>query len=319
MVRHTEPGAGDFLPAVPPLSTLAADIRSAHADCFAAVNRGLDFARRAGELLIEAKAALPHGEFTAWVERECGIVPRTAQRYVKIARNWPAIEAAKSDRGSLLTITDARDLLTEPAEPTADVEPAKSADIPRETRRKMCGLWWDQLHKWAVMLDVAGWTVERIADWLDMPERDVRLALDPEYPRRFETAEDGGDFPQEARGVYAAYRESYAACWRWSAFSSARYYVQKFGGWPAELAAELAVLERDAERKYRRAADRAMSADRGPLGPALTAVLCVVAGDDCRVAFGIETKPSVPLIPFIADLDRVAERVAAEQNEGAAA
>jgi hypothetical protein len=41
--------------------------------------------RQSGKLLIEAKAALPHGKWLPWL-REIDISPRTAQRYMQLAQ-----------------------------------------------------------------------------------------------------------------------------------------------------------------------------------------------------------------------------------------
>lgn len=38
---------------------------------------------KAGELLKEAKAKLPHGEWLSWLKKQCELSQRTAQRYMK--------------------------------------------------------------------------------------------------------------------------------------------------------------------------------------------------------------------------------------------
>ncbi len=54
-----------------------------------------------------------------------------------------------------------------------------------EGRQKRCLLWWDQLGKYVVLLDMAGWKDQRIADYLGMRlEEDVRPILDPSPPER---------------------------------------------------------------------------------------------------------------------------------------
>lgn len=77
----------------------------------------LEYAREVGELLTEAKRLIPHGEFSGWVETECGFTSRTGRTYMRIAANWALIEAAKTERGSVLTVVEARHLLAEPALP----------------------------------------------------------------------------------------------------------------------------------------------------------------------------------------------------------
>ena len=69
------------------LSALAADIRAAHS----AIKRTtLETAERtvaAGHMLIEAKAALPHGAWDEWLATHAGLSARTARRYMQIARS----------------------------------------------------------------------------------------------------------------------------------------------------------------------------------------------------------------------------------------
>jgi hypothetical protein len=39
-------------------------------------------------MLREAKAILGHGKFLEWIERETGLDPRPAQRYMEAAGGW---------------------------------------------------------------------------------------------------------------------------------------------------------------------------------------------------------------------------------------
>src|SRR5215217_4200532 len=68
------------------LAELAARIRGEHAGAKAAVRRGLEHALKAGELLIEAKGRLNHGEWGAWLRHNCsGLSDRTARLYMQLA------------------------------------------------------------------------------------------------------------------------------------------------------------------------------------------------------------------------------------------
>ena len=58
-------------------------IRKELADGLAA---GVEHYRRAGELLIEAKEGVPHGEWGAWLEDNFALNASTAQRYMRLAR-----------------------------------------------------------------------------------------------------------------------------------------------------------------------------------------------------------------------------------------
>jgi hypothetical protein len=76
------------------LAKLATKINSEHRLVRSAAGHMLKHALAAGDLLIEAKEQLPHGEWLPWFESNCpDISPRTAQVYMQLARNRFAIEA----------------------------------------------------------------------------------------------------------------------------------------------------------------------------------------------------------------------------------
>jgi hypothetical protein len=99
--------------------TLALAIKSDHAAVTQHLGRALDHARRAGDSLIRAKAALAHGRFILWVKACCHFSERTARSYMLIARNWSAIEAKRQSAADL-SIRDAIQLLAPQWEPLAD-------------------------------------------------------------------------------------------------------------------------------------------------------------------------------------------------------
>jgi hypothetical protein len=88
------------------LDRLAREIQTAHE---AALCDHLEHARRAGDLLIKVKGMLP-GQFLTWVQQHCCIVPRTAQLYMQVARNWGKI--ANAQRVAHLSLRQAVRLLT---------------------------------------------------------------------------------------------------------------------------------------------------------------------------------------------------------------
>lgn len=51
---------------------LAAQVRVEHEAAQSAMQAAVGHAIRAGELLLEAKAQLPHGQFGAWISSACG-------------------------------------------------------------------------------------------------------------------------------------------------------------------------------------------------------------------------------------------------------
>jgi hypothetical protein len=70
------------------LAELSRRIGAAHAEALASARTTLGHARRCGELLLQVKARLPHGQFMAWVEANCPFGKRTGQNYMRVARDW---------------------------------------------------------------------------------------------------------------------------------------------------------------------------------------------------------------------------------------
>src|ERR1700752_1534300 len=75
------------------LADLAARIRAEHEAASGAFRRGAEHAMRAGDLLIEAKARLKHGQWLRWLAEHCEVSERAAQLYMRLARARSEIEA----------------------------------------------------------------------------------------------------------------------------------------------------------------------------------------------------------------------------------
>jgi hypothetical protein len=95
------------------LADLAARIKAEHEAIGLAAKRGLEHAMRAGDMLLEAKAQLKHGQWTAWLKQHCALSERDAQRYMRLAKRRSLIEA-KSDKLSDLRVSGALALLALP-------------------------------------------------------------------------------------------------------------------------------------------------------------------------------------------------------------
>jgi hypothetical protein len=93
------------------LAELAARIRGEHDGAKGAIKRGVEHAIAAGELLIEAKEKLQHGQWLTWLEEHCGLSERSARRYMRVARNKDKI-ASENGRVSDLSLRGALDTLT---------------------------------------------------------------------------------------------------------------------------------------------------------------------------------------------------------------
>jgi hypothetical protein len=95
------------------LTDLAARIRGYHEATVAALGKSLEYGMAAGDLLIEAKAQLKHGEWLPWLEANCGLSERSAQVYMRLARNREKVKSAVAADLDL-TIDAALQLLANP-------------------------------------------------------------------------------------------------------------------------------------------------------------------------------------------------------------
>lgn len=100
-----------------PTPELARRVNEAHGTAQRAARQALEHARRAGELLLEAKARVGHGQWGDWIRAHCDPSPRTVRLYMQIAREWHRIEAGN---GNALPIREAARLLR----PTAKADAA---------------------------------------------------------------------------------------------------------------------------------------------------------------------------------------------------
>jgi hypothetical protein len=95
------------------LTDLAAKIRVELAAATEAVKRTVMHALAAGDLLLEAKAQLKHGQWLPWLRDHCGIAERTARLYMQLARSRVELES-KSATIADLTLNQAASLLAPP-------------------------------------------------------------------------------------------------------------------------------------------------------------------------------------------------------------
>jgi hypothetical protein len=74
------------------LAELRERLKDEHAAVAKALKTSLKHALTAGDILIEAKAQLEHGQWLPWL-KSCGLSERTTQRYIRLARYRTTIEA----------------------------------------------------------------------------------------------------------------------------------------------------------------------------------------------------------------------------------
>jgi hypothetical protein len=111
------------------LGDLAAEICVEHERAYGKAREALEHARRAGELLLEAKARAGHGGWLGWLQANVPFSERTAQGYMRLARQWDALQG-KSATVADLGLREALALLAAPAEPTTpDPAPAAAPSV----------------------------------------------------------------------------------------------------------------------------------------------------------------------------------------------
>src|SRR5262245_28299414 len=121
--NHTPGGNHDLVS----LPQLAAKINEAHAEAEAAIQAGLLRARTVGEMLLAAKAQLPHGEWLPWLAANVAFAERTARAYMRVAKRWGELEA-KSATVADLTFRYGLQLLAAPKD--EQDEPAEDVQAP---------------------------------------------------------------------------------------------------------------------------------------------------------------------------------------------
>jgi hypothetical protein len=87
------------------LKDLATQINREHEQFEEASLTTLEHARKAGELLAEAKRRVKHGEWLPWLKANCKMTNRTAKRYMRVATRWDHV-VRKYDTVTHLTLRD---------------------------------------------------------------------------------------------------------------------------------------------------------------------------------------------------------------------
>ena len=95
------------------LTSLAEQIDAEHEAVLVSLSRGLDHARQCGECLAQAKELCGHGKWLSWLEKNCKVEKRQAQRYLRVYQQWDRIEAiSKASPATLLGIDEALEVVS---------------------------------------------------------------------------------------------------------------------------------------------------------------------------------------------------------------
>jgi hypothetical protein len=122
------------------LTDIAARIRHEHAAVRYALKHAVERAMTTGDLLLEAKEQVQHGQWTQWIQEHCEISDRTARLYMQLAENRATLEA--SENAANLTLNAAVRMLAAPKDndEEKDFLEAKAGEIRRlvlEARKRL--------------------------------------------------------------------------------------------------------------------------------------------------------------------------------------
>jgi hypothetical protein len=112
-------------------SRLAGRINALHAKVLVAWPFGLEQVHAAGDLLIQARQRCPRNGWAAWLREHVTVPARAAGEYMRIARNWAALQS-KAPRRAELTVRDALVLVS--GLPLTPLRDATESDLPRSPR-----------------------------------------------------------------------------------------------------------------------------------------------------------------------------------------
>jgi hypothetical protein len=109
------------------LQDLARSINESHQQCEHSLKTGMEHALKAGRLLLEAKEKVEHGQWLAWLEANCEVSDRLAQKYMRVARELPKLGEANTPRVADLSFRQAIDLVLKNGRGLRQI-PAESRD-----------------------------------------------------------------------------------------------------------------------------------------------------------------------------------------------
>jgi hypothetical protein len=95
------------------LDELANGIKDKHSKVLFSFQSSVTHAMEVGDWLNAAKIKLKHGDFEPWVQTHCQLSPRTARRYMEMARDRTQIEARLAAKTANLADLNAQQLLTD--------------------------------------------------------------------------------------------------------------------------------------------------------------------------------------------------------------
>lgn len=253
----------------------------------------------AGHALIEAKALVAHGQWLQWLSANTQLGERIAQKYMRVARDFPRL-TANTPRVADLSFREGLRLLTtnkDDAQDVADQDAASQIKPLMQTepewRQHAARHWWDVLARYTLLHDAMGWSVEQIADFWGVTAAEVSRILSPAPPVRFDTDQNGAELADSEeelellRQVYAeTVQETIAGMLRvtyWHAAHAADREPEF-----RHLKGEMEALERFHRRQAKRLDGYGFFT--GGAGEQFGSTLWCCCLTDARAALGIEAQ-----------------------------
>jgi hypothetical protein len=116
-----------------PDPSLANAIRLEIQEANTTATSAVEHARRAGELLIEAKAICAHSEWNPWLEANLDVSDHTVRSYMQLARDWASLSPPERQRVADLRLGQA---IPETTGPLTDSEPTFADTKPPSMDRR---------------------------------------------------------------------------------------------------------------------------------------------------------------------------------------
>jgi hypothetical protein len=138
-------------------TTAAAEINAEHLAATGKAREAIEHARRAGEMLLDVKAGLGHGEWLPWLKKNITFSERTAQTYMRLATRWDQLQS-KSATAADLPLRDALNAIgntPSPREPEAGRFTRQAVERRAEWKARLAGI--DKLLALDIDLDTASW------------------------------------------------------------------------------------------------------------------------------------------------------------------
>lgn len=154
------------------LKNISTEINTEHEIVVNACKSAVEHAIKAGELLIKAKSMVNHGEWLDWMKDNCEMTERTAQTYMRLAREYPKLEDSKAQRVADLSMRETLKVLAAPKESESELERARLST--------------DEYEKLRDEIQLLGYAFRQTEEIIDREEKIAALRMIVEKGKQFQ-------------------------------------------------------------------------------------------------------------------------------------